>query len=374
MFFKDVIGQTEAKRHLLTLVHEGRVPHAILFCGAEGTGKLPLALALTRYLCCENPGEEDACGKCPSCIKMNKQVHPDVHFAFPVIKKKAGRDTVSDDFIDVWRQQLIDSPYFSLANWLARMGAENQQAQIFVRESDEIQRKLSLKAGEGSYKIMIIWLPEKMNAECGNKLLKLLEEPPAYTIFLLVSEAPESILPTLTSRMQRFNLPPLNEEDIAGLLRTRYMLQPEDASDIAHLSAGSVLRAIENIHLGEENRLFFELFTSLMRLAYARRLKDMKAWSEQVAALGRERQKNLLAYCQRMIRENFIYNFHHSEMNYLGREEAQFASRFAPFVNERNVIGIMEELEEAGRHIEQNVNPKFVFFDFALKMIVLLKN
>lgn len=226
------------------------------------------------------------------------------------------------------------------------MGAENQQAQIFVRESDEIQRKLSLKAGEGSYKIMIIWLPEKMNAECGNKLLKLLEEPPAYTIFLLVSEAPESILPTLTSRMQRFNLPPLNEEDIAGLLRTRYMLQPEDASDIAHLSAGSVLRAIENIHLGEENRLFFELFTSLMRLAYARRLKEMKAWSEQVAALGR-RQKNLLAYCQRMIRENFIYNFHHSEMNYLGREEAQFASRFAPFVNERNVIGIMEELEEA---------------------------
>lgn len=152
MFFKDVIGQTEAKRHLLTLVHEGRVPHAILFCGAEGTGKLPLALALTRYLCCENPGEEDACGKCPSCIKMNKLVHPDVHFAFPVIKKKAGRDTVSDDFIDVWRQQLIDSPYFSLANWLARMGAENQQAQIFVRESDEIQRKLSLKAGEGSYK------------------------------------------------------------------------------------------------------------------------------------------------------------------------------------------------------------------------------
>ena len=374
MFFKDVIGQTEAKRHLLTLVHEGRVPHAILFCGAEGTGKLPLALALTRYLCCENPGEEDACGKCPSCIKMNKLVHPDVHFAFPVIKKKAGRDTVSDAFIDVWRQQLIDSPYFSLANWLARMGAENQQAQIFVRESDEIQRKLSLKAGEGSYKIMIIWLPEKMNAECGNKLLKLLEEPPAYTIFLLVSEAPESILPTLTSRMQRFNLPPLNEEDIAGLLRTRYMLQPEDASDIAHLSAGSVLRAIENIHLGEENRLFFELFTSLMRLAYARRLKEMKAWSEQVAALGRERQKNLLAYCQRMIRENFIYNFHHSEMNYLGREEAQFASRFAPFVNERNVIGIMEELEEAGRHIEQNVNPKFVFFDFALKMIVLLKN
>ena len=175
MFFKDIIGQNEAKQHLLALIHEGKMPHAMLFCGIQGTGKLPLALATARYLCCENPDATDACGKCPSCIKMNKYIHPDVHFAFPIIKKKSGRDTVSDDFISEWREPLIESPYFSLSDWLRRMNAENQQAQIFVKESDEIQRKLSLKPSQSNNKIMIIWLPEKMNADCGNKLLKLIE-------------------------------------------------------------------------------------------------------------------------------------------------------------------------------------------------------
>ncbi len=332
MYFRDIIGQDEAKQHLLDLKREGRIPHAMMFCGIEGTGKLPLAVAFARYLSCENPGPDDACG-----------------------------------------QLLLDTPYFSLSAWLKRMGAENQQAQIFVRESDEIARKLSLKSSQGGYKIMIIWLPEKMNTECGNKLLKLLEEPPEQTLFIWVTEAPDSILPTLQSRLQRFNLPPLTEKDLSDLLKNRYMLQPDDAADIAHRSEGSLLHALENIHLEEENKLFFELFTSLMRLAYARRLKEMKAWSEQVAALGRERQKNLLSYCQRMIRENFIHNFHHPEMNYLNQEEQQFSSRFAPFVSEKNVMGIMDELQEAQSQIEQNANPKFVFFDFALKMIVLLK-
>lgn len=372
MYIKDIIGQNEAKQHLLTLVHEKRIPHAMLFYGPSGSGKLPLALALARYLTCENPGEEDACGKCPSCQMMNKYAHPDVHFAFPVIKRKSGRDTVSADFLNEWRQQLLDTPYFTFPQWLARIGTENQQAQIFVSESDEIQRALSLKSSRGGYKIMIIWLPEKMNAECGNKLLKLLEEPPAQTVFLLVSEAPDTLMPTLTSRMQRFRLPPLHETDIASMLSSRYMLTPEDSHEIAHLSKGSVLTAIENIHLSEERRMYFDLFTSLMRLAYARKLKELKAWSEQVAALGRERQKNFLDYCERMVRESFIYNFHHPEMNYMVREEQQFATRFAPFINERNVIGISTELQEALRHIEQNANPKFVFFDFVLKIIVLL--
>lgn len=372
MYIKDIIGQNEAKQHLLTLVHEKRIPHAMLFYGPSGSGKLPLALSLARYLTCENPGEEDACGKCPSCQMMNKYAHPDVHFAFPVIKRKSGRDTVSADFLNEWRQQLLDTPYFTFPQWLARIGTENQQAQIFVSESDEIQRALSLKSSRGGYKIMIIWLPEKMNAECGNKLLKLLEEPPAQTVFLLVSEAPDTLMPTLTSRMQRFRLPPLHETDIASMLSSRYMLTPEDSHEIAHLSKGSVLTAIENIHLSEERRMYFDLFTSLMRLAYARKLKELKAWSEQVAALGRERQKNFLDYCERMVRESFIYNFHHPEMNYMVREEQQFATRFAPFINERNVIGISTELQEALRHIEQNANPKFVFFDFVLKIIVLL--
>lgn len=372
MYMKDIIGQNEAKQHLLTLVHEARVPHAMLLYGPSGSGKLPLAIAFARYLTCDHPGTDDACGHCPSCLMMNKLAHPDVHFAFPVIKKKSGRDTVSADYLDQWRQQLLDTPYFDLPMWLARIGTENQQAQIFVSESDEIQRALSLKPSRGKYKIMIIWLPEKMNAECGNKLLKLLEEPPAHTVFLMVSEAADTLMPTLVSRMQRFRLPPLPEEDIANMLTSRYMLSAEDSLEIAHLSEGSVITAVGNIRLGEERRMFFELFTSLMRLAYARRLKELKAWSEQVAALGRERQKNFLDYCEQMLRENFIYNFHHPEMNYMAREEKQFAVRFAPFINERNVTGIFNELQEAARHIEQNANPKIVLFDFVLKIIVWL--
>lgn len=372
MFFKDVIGQTEAKQRLVTEVKEGRIPHAQLICGPEGTGKLPLAIAYARYICCENRGEHDACGVCPSCVKFNKLAHPDLHFVFPVIKKKAGKDTVCDDFISDWRNFVIGSPYFNLNHWLKEMGAENQQAQIYVKESDEIVRKLSLKSSQGGHKVMIIWLPEKMNVECSNKLLKLLEEPPALTVFLLVSEEPENILQTILSRTQRFNIHGIGETELAQILQTKYGLQPQDANDIAHRSEGNFLKALETIHLSEENRLFFELFVSLMRLSYQRKIREMKQWSDSVAMMGRERQKNFLGYCQRMIRENFMYNFRQRDLVYMSNEEQGFSSRFAPFVNERNVMGIMDELSEAQQHIEQNVNARMVFFDFSLKMIVLL--
>lgn len=372
MFFKDVIGQTEAKQRLITEVKEGRIPHAQLICGPEGTGKLPLAIAYARYICCENRGEQDACGVCPSCVKFNKLAHPDLHFVFPVIKKKAGKDTVCDDFISDWRNFVLGSPYFNLNHWLKEMGAENQQAQIYVKESDEIVRKLSLKSSQGGHKVMIIWLPEKMNVECSNKLLKLLEEPPAMTVFLLVSEEPDNILQTILSRTQRFNIHGIEEAEISRILQAKYGLQSQDADDIAHRSEGNFLKALETIHLSEENRLFFELFVNLMRLSYQRKIREMKQWSDSVAMMGRERQKNFLSYCQRMIRENFMYNFRQRDLVYMSNEEQGFSSRFAPFVNERNVMGIMDELSEAQQHIEQNVNPRMVFFDFSLKMIVLL--
>ena len=372
MFFKDIIGQQETKRRLLLEVSEGRIPHAILFCGNEGTGKIALAIAYARYLLCSNRGEGEACGTCPSCVKMDKLTHPDVHFVFPVIKRKNGGDVVSDDYIKEWRALVKDTPYFNLNHWLAAMGAENQQAQIFVKESDELTRKLSLKSSEGGYKIAIIWLPVKMKVECANKLLKLLEEPPTGTIFILVSENPDLILPTIQSRTQRFNIPRLTDEDIANTLIQQFGLQTIDANDIARQANGNYLQALESIHLSEDNRLFFDLFVSLMRLSYQRKLKEMKDWSETVSTMGRERQKNFLAYCQHMIRENFISNFHRSELNYMNREEMNFSKRFAPFVNERNIIGIMNELSEAQMHIEQNVNPRMVFFDLSLKMIMLL--
>ena len=371
MFFKDIIGQKEAKQRLIREVKEGKIAHARLFCGPEGIGKLPLAIAYARYLSCSNPTETDACGTCPNCIKFNKLAHPDLHFVFPVIKKKS-KDAVSDDFIAEWRELINQNPYFNLNMWLEEMGAENQQALIYVKESDEIIRKLSLKSSQGGYKIMIIWLPEKMNIECSNKLLKLLEEPPSQTVFLLVSEEPDTLLATIQSRTQRFNLYGIEEEDIAVRLQQQYGIQESDAISIAHRSEGNFLKALEEIHLNEENKIFFELFVNLMRLSYQRKIREMKQWSETLAAMGRERQKHFLTYCQRMIRENFIYNFHDPSLIYLNEEEKNFSSRFAPFINEYNVINIMYELSEAQRHIEQNVNARMVFFDFSLKMIVLL--
>ncbi len=372
MFFKDIIGQEQVKERLRLELHEGRVPHAQLFAGPEGSGALPLAIAYARFLLCTHRGETDACGTCPSCVKLNKLAHPDLHFVFPVVKRKGGGDTVSDDYIREWRELAISTPYFGLNHWLDAMGAENQQAQIFVKESDELTRKLSLKSSEGGYKVVVLWLPEKMKVECANKLLKLLEEPPALTVFLLVSEEPDRILPTILSRTQRVNVPRLGDSEISTALSRQFGLQPSDAAETARLANGSYLQALEIIHRGDDNLLFFELFVSLMRLAYQRKVKDMKDWSETVATMGRERQKNFLAYCQRMVRENFISNFHRRELNYMNRDEANFAVRFAPFINECNVIGIADELSEAQAHIEQNVNPRMVFFDFALKMIVLL--
>jgi DNA polymerase-3 subunit delta' len=372
MFFRDIIGQEEIKQKLIQNVQENKIAHAQLFCGGEGVGKLPLAIAYARYISCLNPSNEDACGKCPNCIKFNHLAHPDLHFIFPVVKKKSTKDVVSDDYIAEWRELIAKTPYFNLHTWLEEMGAENQQAQIYVKESNEIIRKLSLKSSQGGYKIIIIWLPEKMNQECSNKLLKLLEEPAEQTVFLLVSEEPDMLLTTIQSRTQRINIKGIEEKDLKEALMNIHGLQEQDATDIAHRSEGNFLKAIESISLNEENKLFFDLFVALMRLSYQRKIKEMKVWSENVAAMGRERQKHFLSYCQRMIRENFIYNFHNRSITYLGSEEEAFSTRFAPFINERNVMEIMSELNEAQRHIEQNVNAKMVFFDFSLKMIVLL--
>ena len=371
--FSDIIGQEEAKQRLLQEVSEGRIAHAMLFTGPEGSGKLPMALAYARYLCCEHPTSTDACGCCPSCVKWEKLIHPDVHFVFPIVAKKAQKKEVCDDYLPAWRRLLSAGSYFSLSQWLDEMDAENSQAIIYARESDEMLRKLSLKSSQGGYKVVLMWLPEKMNEVCANKLLKLLEEPPAQTVFLLVSEAPEQLLATILSRTQRFHLPRLDESVIAQTLQSRFGVLPEESRNLAHIANGSMIQALAAIQLNQDATLFFDHFVSLMRLAYQRKIREMKHWSEELASMGRERQKNFLNYCQRLVRENFIFNLRRPEMNYMTATEQQFAQKFAPFINERNVIGMMEELSLAQIHIEQNVNPRMVFFDFALKMIMLLK-
>ena len=373
MYFKDIIGQDEVVALLRAAVAEGRIPHAQLICGGEGVGKLVLTIAYARYLCCTHRNSEDACGECPSCKKFDKLVHPDLHFTFPVYKKDPNRGPLSDDFIDKWRQAVAENPYMKLNQWMDHIGTENQQGLIYTSQGDEVIRKLTLKSSEGGYKVMIVWMAEKMNAECSNKLLKMIEEPPAQTIFLLVAENPDLLLPTIQSRVQRLTLRPIEEDVMARALCERFGLVDADARQVAHASAGNWLQAMETIHLGSRAKEYIELFMTLMRKSYARDLKGMRQWADSVAGMGREPQKNFLIYCQRMIRESFICNFHRPEINYMNMEEANFTSRFAPFVNEKNIFGIMDELSEAQRHIEQNVSGKMVFFNLALKMIMLLK-
>ena len=373
MYFRDIIGQDAVTTLLRSAVAEGRIPHAQLICGGEGVGKLAVAIAYARYLCCTHRNGEDACGECPSCKKFDKLAHPDLHFAFPIYKKDSQKTPHSDDFIDKWRQAVAENPYMTLNLWMDYIGTENQQGLIYASQSEEIIRKLTLKSSEGGYKVMIIWMAEKMNTECSNKLLKMIEEPPAQTVFLLVAENPDLLLPTIQSRVQRLTLRPIEEEVIARALCEKYGLTDTDARQIAHAAAGNWLQAVETIHLGNRSKEYIELFMMLMRKSYARDLKGMRQWADTVAGMGREPQKNFLIYCQRMIRESFICNFHRPEINYMNADEANSTIRFAPFVNEKNIFGIMDELSEAQRHIEQNVNAKMVFFDLALKMIMLLK-
>lgn len=377
MYFKDIIGQDDIKHKLTAEARQGRIAHAQMLCGPEGCGAMPLALAYARYLLCENPNETDACGECRSCRMMDKLQHPDMHFAFPIYKKKnkgANSPTYCDEFLKEWREMLLNTPYFGMEEWMNECNAENQQLRIFASESDAMSRKLSLMSSQGGRKILLMWMPEKMMEECANKILKLLEEPPAQTVFLLVSENPDQILQTIRSRTQTIEVPGLPQTTIEETLVSKFNILPAEAKRIARTAEGSMTRALRSIQSDTDNKLFFDMFVSLMRLAYMRKVKEMKLWSENLASLGRERQKNFLEYCQHMTRENFIYNFHQPELNYMSDDEANFAVKFAPFINENNVIGIMEELAKAQLHIGQNVNPKIVFFDLSLKMILLIKN
>ena len=373
MYFKDIIGQEEIKKQLIHSAQTGVVPHAQLFTEQGGAGAFPLALAYARYLNCTNRTETDACGHCPSCLKYNELAHPDLHFVFPIVSKKEKKKEICDDYLTEWRSFLKEHIYFNLDSWLEYIDAGNSQALIYSKESDEILRKLSLKIYEAPYRILFVWLPEKLHQTCANKLLKIIEEPPQNTVILMISEHPDLILGTILSRAQRIHVQGIHPEAIISSMMNQFNLTPEDAKQVAHLANGNYLKAIETISLGEENKFYLEQFKSIMRNSWARNVRGMKDLADTLAAIGRERQKNFLAYCQHLIRENFIYQFQSPELNYMNLDEDSFSVKFAPFVNERNVIDIMEELAKAEQHISQNVNAKMVFFDLSLKLTVLIK-
>lgn len=373
--FDNIIGQKEYIASLRTAIDNNRLPHALLISGNEGTGGLALAYAAAQYLICPHSHDGDACGQCPQCLQLGKLQHPDVHFVFPVVRKKNQKEApISLDYMGEWRKAFLNNHYLTLNEWTATSGEENKQAGIFVAEANNIIKTLSVKPFESDYRVMIIWLPEKMNEETANKLLKIIEEPNDMTHFFLVSQEPERIIGTIQSRVQRINLPPIADVDIQQALVSRFNCPQDKAIDYARMSHGSYVEALKLLNDDEERSFYFTKFCEMMRLSYAKKLFDMKEWSEEMSGIGRERQKAYLQYAQQMIRENFIMNFNTPSLNYLNENERTFSSRFHAFVNHNNVTGIMDELALAEKDIMQNVNAKMVFFDLSLKLIMLLKS
>jgi DNA polymerase-3 subunit delta' len=369
MNFSQIPGQQAVIDRLRSSVAENRVSHALLFYGPEGCGKFALALAFARYISCEKRTAEDACGVCPSCIKYDKLIHPDLHFVFPVIKKKQNMEYVSDNYIAQWREMVLRSPWFSLSTWTEAMEVANEQAVIYVAEAAEIIRKLSLKAFESDFKIMIIWLPEKMNAETANKLLKMIEEPPARTLFILVSEEDDRLLPTITSRCQHIRIPSIPADELSAYLVKTMGMDHVRASETAAIANGNMVRAMELAREDDNTTVHLDRFIKLMRTAWTRDIHSLVNWSEETAALGRERQKSFLSYSLRMMRENFILNYNGKEngLVYLTRAEDDFSEKFHPFINEKNIAAFNHEFNLAYAHVESNGNAKMIFLDLALK-------
>lgn len=374
MQFKEVLGQEQAKHRLIKSVNDQRISHAQLFFGPAGTGKLPLAIAYAQYICCTDRKDSDSCGVCPSCVKFAKLAHPDLHFVFPVVNlKQAGSKTVSDDFIARWREAVIANPYISEHQWYEVMGAENKQGFISRSESSAVMRKLSLKSFESEFKVLIVWLAEKMNASAANSLLKLLEEPPQKTIFLLVSENTDLILPTILSRTQMIRIPPLDPQGIREGLLHRYPGREDMVQDVIRRSNGNYSTAVQLMESDELDNEHFGEFVFLMRKCYMREIIEIQQWTERIAGWGRERLKMFLTYGLRLIRENFMLNLQQQEITFMSRKESEFSQKFSAFIHQGNVFDMAREFERAIDHIEANGQAKIVLLDLAVKNILLLK-
>ena len=373
MFFRDVIGQEAVKARLIQSVDEERVSHAQMFAGPEGSGSLALALAYAQYVSCINKQNGDSCGECVSCRKYKKLIHPDLHFVFPVVKTPKFKDPVSDNFLGEWRNVVLQNPYFNLEDWFALIGVENAQGLIYAHESEEIIHKLNLKSFESEYKVMIIWMPEKMHVSCANKLLKMIEEPPVKTLFLLVTENEEEIITTIRSRCQLIKVSGIQPEAMADALRQLPEAAGKKVDNLVHLSRGNFRKAVNLLGLDGQDRYNLERFKELMRLSYGRKFLNLFSWIDEVSGIGRERQKSLLQYGLGLVRENFIQNLKNPQLVFMDDEEMAFSLRFSPFINERNVISIADEFEKAYVHIAMNGNARIIFTDMTLRIVKLIR-
>ncbi len=380
MRFADVIGQQALKEHLARSVDSGRISHAQLFTGISGAGTLPLAVAYAQYIHCRNRQGGDSCGDCPSCKQIEALSHPDLHFIFPVNKqgKKSGEVVISTarEFVDLWREMWDKSGgYFSPRDWFDAMNlGKTLKGVISAKESEEIIRRLGFKSFESEYKIMIIWLPETMNEEAANRILKILEEPMGKTLFILVSERSDLLLSTITSRTQEVAVPRLSVADLLPIAQ-QSQTDATKAQNIARLAAGDLLELRRLLGEADDTiaRENFEAFCGLMRLSYNDKHLELMNWADEVAQLSRERQRGMLSDFSRLLREAFMLHAGLESVSYLWGEEADFCRKFAPFIGSQNIEPIIEQIESVVRQINQNGNPRIVFTHFALAVSKQIK-
>ncbi|MBI1222406.1 MAG: hypothetical protein GC180_07375 [Bacteroidetes bacterium] len=359
MQFRDIPGLEETKQRLKQNASSGRIPHAQMFLGPEGNGKLALALAYVQYLNCENRNAEDSCGICHSCHKVSKLIHPDLHFTFPTVGPKA----LSSSFLEEWRKALLSNPYMNVFDWLKLLDAENKQGNITVDECRDIIRRLSLKSFESEYRVLILWMPEYLGKE-GNTLLKLIEEPPEKTLFILVAEDQEEIITTIRSRTQLVKIPAFSDQEVAHYLFEHQLTDKEQADTISFLSEGNLNRAIELS--ASEDTSFFSSFRSWLLACYGRRIGEMLKWSESTAALGRENQKQLLEFGIKLLREVMLLKTGAAELMKVRGAEHEFSEKFALLVQLSDLEEMSKLLSDYTYYIERNANAKIALFQLSL--------
>ncbi len=378
MLFKDILGLSHIKNHLWSSADSGRIPHAQLFVGPEGSGTLVTALAYAQYLLCKNSDGENLPIEDPCNLKCTSLSHPDLHFAFPVSNSnKVKSHAVSNNYLQEWRQFVKEQPYGNLFDWYQLIGIEKKQGHIGVDEAHDIVKKLSLKSYEGGYKIMILWMAETMNIAASNKLLKLIEEPPDKTVFIFIAEDKEQILQTIRSRCQTLHFPPLSEDAIAAALIEKGLMR-EEALRVAHEANGNFNKAMDLMNKDSEELIFEKWFVQWVRSAFKAKgnkaaIHELILWSEEVAKTGRETQKKFLKYCLAVMRQAMLLNYNVKELVYMRIHIDGFQlEKFAPFIHERNILSIVNELEEAIYHIERNGNSKIILTDLSIKLTRLL--
>lgn len=372
MKFADIYGHDDVKARLREMADTGRLPHALLLEGPSGAAKFALARAFAQYIHCTNRTPEgDSCGCCPSCRQHESFNHIDTVYSFPVVKK-SGRPALSDDYLDVFREFMGKYPYMDFDHWLEALDNINAQPQIYVEEGNELLRRLTFMARQAKFKIVLLWLPERFKEETANKLLKLIEEPFGDTIFIMVSNNSRGILPTIYSRTQRITVRRYNDDEVAEILERRG-IAPEVAADTARIAAGNINEALKLAEVSADRLKFFDLFVSLMRKAYSRKVGELRQWSVDVAGLGREPAMQFIDYSARLIRESFIMHLSDPRLLTLNSAELAFTIKFFPFINEKNILDMVALFDDARRDIAANANGKIVFFDLAVKVIMLIR-